>query len=53
MQFYNFFQIQEVYIAMFFFFCMVSWPLSNENKQTNESKAEQYLFSRGADCYTA
>ena len=23
------------------------------NKQTNETKAEQYLFSRGADCYTA
>ena len=38
---------------MFFFAWFLGLSVMKTNKQTNETKAEQYLFSRGADCYTA
>ena len=47
MQFYNSLQIQEFYNAMSFL------HVFSASLKENETKAEQYLFSRGAVCYTA
>ena len=47
MQFYNSFQIQELYNGMSFL------HVFSASLDENEMIAEQYLFSRSAVCYTA